>query len=36
VLIDGAGHGICQDDGEPHASRVAELTTDFWDRHVRA
>lgn len=36
VMIDGAGHGICQDDGEPHASRVAELTTTFWDRYLRS
>ena len=36
VTIDGAGHGICQDDGEPHATRVADLTTAFWDRHLRA
>jgi dienelactone hydrolase len=35
VTIDGAGHGICQDDGEPHATRVAELTTAFWNRHLR-
>ena len=36
VLIEGAGHGICQDDGRPHAARVAELTTAFWGRHLRA
>jgi dienelactone hydrolase len=35
VSIEGAGHDICQDDGEPHATRVAELTTDFWNRHLR-
>ena len=35
VPIEGAGHDICQDDGEPYASRVAELTTAFWDRHLR-
>jgi dienelactone hydrolase len=35
VTIDGAGHGICQDDGQPHATRVAELTTAFWNRHLR-
>jgi dienelactone hydrolase len=34
VLIEGAGHGICQDDGQPHATRVAEFTTAFWDRHL--
>jgi dienelactone hydrolase len=35
VPIAGGGHGICQDDGQPHASRVAELTTAFWDRYLR-
>ena len=36
VTIQGAGHGICQDnDARPHAVRVAELTTAFWDRHLR-
>lgn len=35
VTIEGAGHGICQDDGQPHATLVAELTTTFWDRHLR-
>ena len=35
VTIEGAGHEICQDDGEPHATRVAELTTAFWNRHLR-
>lgn len=34
VLIEGAGHGICQDDGQPHAARVAELTTAFWARYL--
>jgi len=34
VTLDGAGHGICQDDGEPHASRVAEVTTAFWRRYL--
>jgi dienelactone hydrolase len=34
VLIEGAGHDICQDDGEPYATRVAELTTAFWNRHL--
>jgi len=33
--IDGAGHGICQDDGEPHTSRVADLTIAFWNRYLR-
>jgi dienelactone hydrolase len=36
VTIEGAGHGICQDDGQPHATRVAELTTAFWDRYLRS
>jgi dienelactone hydrolase len=37
VTIEGAGHGICQDDHpRPHAARVAELTTAFWDRHLRS
>jgi dienelactone hydrolase len=36
VMIEGAGHGICQDDGQPHAARVAELTTSFWDRYLRS
>jgi len=36
VTIEGAGHGICQDDGQPHATRVAELTTVFWDRYLRS
>lgn len=36
VTIEGAGHGICQDDGQPHATRVAELTTALWDRNVRS
>ncbi len=36
VMIEGAGHGICQDDGQPHATRVAELTTAFWDRYLRS
>jgi dienelactone hydrolase len=35
VTIEGAGHGICQDDEEPHATRFAELTTVFWNRHLR-
>ena len=35
VMIDGAGHGICEDDGQPHATRVAELTTAFWDSYLR-
>ena len=34
ATIAGAGHGICQDDGEPHATRVADLTTSFWDRQL--
>lgn len=36
VTIEGAGHGICQDDGQPHATRVAELTTAFWERYLRS
>jgi dienelactone hydrolase len=36
VTIEGAGHGICQDDGQPHATRVAECTTAFWDRYLRS
>jgi dienelactone hydrolase len=37
VTIEGAGHGICQDDdGQPHAARVADLTTAFWDRYLRS
>jgi predicted dienelactone hydrolase len=36
VLIEGAGHGICQNDGEPHTTRVAELTAEFWGRHLRS
>jgi dienelactone hydrolase len=35
VTIDGAGHDICQDDGQPHAAHVADLTTAFWDRYLR-
>src|SRR3954452_18017469 len=35
VTIEGAGHGICQDDAEPHAARVAELTAVFWNRNLR-
>ena len=35
VSIEGAGHDICQDDGQPHATRVAELTTAFWNRYLR-
>jgi predicted dienelactone hydrolase len=35
VLIESAGHGICEDDAQPHATRVAELTTAFWDHHLR-
>lgn len=35
VALDGARHGICQDDDEPaHALRVAELTTGFWSRRL--
>src|SRR5438874_8404081 len=34
VTIAGGGHGICQDDGHPHAMRVAELTTAFWNRYL--
>jgi dienelactone hydrolase len=37
VTIEGAEHGICQnDDWQPHAARVAELTTAFWDRYLRS
>ena len=36
VTIDGAGHDICQDDGQPHATRVAALTTAFWNRYLRS
>jgi len=36
VTIEGAGHGICEDDGQPHATRVAERTTAFWDRYLRS
>jgi dienelactone hydrolase len=36
VTIAGAGHGICQDDGQPHATRVADVTTAFWDRYLRS
>lgn len=36
MTIEGAGHGICQDDGQPHAARVAELTTAFWNRYLRS
>jgi len=36
VTIEGAGHGICEDDDDPaHAERVAEVTTAFWDRRLR-
>jgi predicted dienelactone hydrolase len=36
VTLDGAGHGICQDDDpRPYAVRVAEVTTAFWGRHLR-
>ena len=34
VALDGAGHGICQDDGQPHADRVADLTTAFWNLRI--
>jgi dienelactone hydrolase len=34
VLIEGAGHGICQDDGGRHAARVAEITTTFWNNNL--
>ena len=36
VLIEGAGHDICEDDGQPHATRVAELTTALWDRYLHS
>jgi dienelactone hydrolase len=36
VTIEGGGHGICQDDGEPHATRVAELTTAFWNLYLQS
>lgn len=36
VTIEGAGHGICQDDGHrPYVARVAEVTTTFWERYLR-
>src|SRR3954453_12625186 len=36
VTIAGGGHGICQDDDpRGYSARVAELTTAFWDRHLR-
>ena len=36
VTIEGAAHGICQDDDpRPYAERVAELTTAFWDRYLQ-
>jgi dienelactone hydrolase len=35
VTIAGGGHNICEDDGQPHAARVAEVTTDFWNRYLR-
>jgi len=34
VMLDGAGHHICED-GAPHAARVAEVLTAFWDRYLR-
>lgn len=37
VEIPGGGHGICQDDDpREHVTRVAELTTAFWNRHLRS
>ena len=36
VAIEGAGHDICQDDGQPHATHVAEMTTALWDRYLRS
>jgi predicted dienelactone hydrolase len=36
VTIEGARHGICQDDDpRPYVERVAELTTAFWHRYLR-
>ena len=36
VTIEGAGHGICEDDDpRPYAVRVAEVTTAFWNRHLQ-
>ena len=36
VALDGAGHGICQDDAEPrHVVQVAEVTTAFWNRYLQ-
>ena len=35
VTIEGAGHGLCQDDDPRlYRERVAELTTSFWDRYL--
>jgi fermentation-respiration switch protein FrsA (DUF1100 family) len=35
VTIEGAQHGICQDDDpRPYAERVAVLTTAFWNRYL--
>jgi predicted dienelactone hydrolase len=36
VTIAGAGHRICEDDAQPHATRVAEVTATFWNRYLRA
>ena len=35
VMIERAGHGICEDDDpRPYAARVAEVSAAFWDRHL--
>lgn len=35
LLLEGAGHGVCQDDDPtPHVLRVATATTSFWKRYV--
>ena len=36
ATIEGAGHGICQDDDpRPYVAHVAELTANFWRRYLR-
>lgn len=34
LLLEGAGHDVCQDTGAPHTTRVAEATAAFWDRYL--
>jgi predicted dienelactone hydrolase len=34
LLLEGAGHDVCQDTGGPHTTRVAEATTSFWNRYL--